>query len=198
MCNCRYSPIDSTMKNGHEKITGINNLTLLDFWKWAYSDVMGNSERGIFAEWLVSNALDCVGNVRIEWDNYDLITAEGIKIEVKTSGYLQTWGQKKLSKLSFSIKETYGWNKKTNEYDDEKKRQSDIYVFCVHKHTEQETVNPLDITQWDFYVIDTNTLNQSVGSQRSITISKLIKIGAVLTEYNSLKETINNLYENIK
>lgn len=71
---------------------------------------------------------------RIAWDKYDLLSAEGIAIEVKTSGYLQTWEQKGLSKLIFGIQPTLAWDSKTNEYDTLKKRQADIYVFCVHKH----------------------------------------------------------------
>ena len=49
---------------------------------------MGNAERGIFAEYLVACALGVQNNPRIEWDRYDLVSQEGISVEIKTSGYL--------------------------------------------------------------------------------------------------------------
>lgn len=38
----------------------------------------------------------------IEWDAVDIIY-KGIKIEVKSSGYLQSWNYDKLSKIRFDI-----------------------------------------------------------------------------------------------
>ena len=96
--------------------------TLLHFWQWAYSDLVGNAERGALAEYIVACALGINHTERISWDKYDLLTREGISIEVKTSGYIQTWEQKDFSKPIFGIQPTYGWNSKTNEYDTEQKR----------------------------------------------------------------------------
>lgn len=44
----------------------------------------------------------------------------------------------------FGIQPTFAWDAETNVYDTEMRRQSDIYVFCVLKHTDQETIDPLD------------------------------------------------------
>lgn len=33
------------------------DLTVGDFWRWAYSDILSNRNRGIFAEFLVGAAL---------------------------------------------------------------------------------------------------------------------------------------------
>ena len=40
-----------------EKIPGLGGSTVGDFWAWAYSDVLENTARGIFAEFLVGSAL---------------------------------------------------------------------------------------------------------------------------------------------
>jgi hypothetical protein len=189
----RYPLILPQKRTGEEKIDGIKDTTLLDFWQWAYSNVVDNAERGIFAEWIVTKALNGVGEVRNEWDKYDILTPEGIKVEVKSSGYLQSWGQKDLSKIVFGIRQTKGWNNDTATYDIEFKRQSDVYVFCVHKHTDQATINPLDISQWDFYVLDTKTINEKMEKQKCISLSKLKKIGAALTEYTELRSTVIKL-----
>ena len=111
-------------------------------------------------------------------------------MEVKTSGYLQTWEQKELSNIIFGIQPTIGWDSKTNQYDNEPKRQADIYVFCVHKHQEQETIDPLQISQWDFYLMATKVLNEKFGNQKTVSLSALVKAGAEKCEYGELKEKI--------
>lgn len=40
--------------------------TLLDFWRWAASDLVGNALRGILAEYIVACALDVPQSVRVE------------------------------------------------------------------------------------------------------------------------------------
>ena len=65
--------------------------SVLDYWKWAHSCLMDNAERGAFAEYLVACAIGSKGTGRVNWDKYDLVSEEGITVEVKTSAYLQTW-----------------------------------------------------------------------------------------------------------
>lgn len=193
MNDCAYPKINAERKNENEQIIGIPETTISEFWQWAYSNVIDNAERGVFAEWLVAKALGAAGGTRIEWDKYDILTPSGICVEVKTSGYIQSWEQKKLSEIVFSVPQTQGWDSETNTYGQDKKRQADVYVFCVHKHKEQETVNPLDLSQWDFYVIDTKTLNSKIGKQKTLTLQKLIGLGAIMTTYDSLNETVENV-----
>lgn len=52
-------------KTGDESIKGTNQK-LLDYWRWGYSNVLVNRERGIFAEFLVGNVLGELDNPRIE------------------------------------------------------------------------------------------------------------------------------------
>lgn len=195
-----YPAIEPKKMNGTEALTttdGKRICSLIDFWQWAYSDLIGNAERGALGEFIVACALDIQDSVRISWDKFDLLTKDGIAIEVKTSGYLQTWEQDSLSKLVFGIGPTYGWNSKTNKYDETKKRQSDMYVFCVHKHTEQRTVNPLLISQWDFYLMPTKLLDEKFGEHKSATLTSLIKAGALRCEYEELNTKIKELLHGI-
>mgnify|MGYP004615925475 FL=1 len=129
----------------------------------------------------------------MNWDKYDLLSLEGIAVEVKSSGNLQSWDQDKLSSLEFGIQPTHGWDSSSNTYSNEPARQSDIYVFCVHKHTEQDTVNPLDISQWDFYLLLTKTLNEKAGVQKTAQLSSLLKMGAEKCEYGRLHQRIVEL-----
>ena len=191
-----YPAIEPTRKTGEESIIASNGKEvgkLLDFWQWAYSDLIGNTERGAIAEYLVACALGIQGGTRISWDKYDLVSPDGITIEVKSSDYLQTWDQEKLSSPLFSIQPTLGWDSITNRYDKEKKRQADIYVFCVHKHKDTATVNPLDTAQWDFYVLPTTQLNEQAGDQRTISLASLLRMGAVLCAFEDLGKLITIL-----
>lgn len=142
----KYPAIEPVRLNGSEPILDEYGQYVSDlngFWSWAYSNVIDNAERGALSEYLVECALGVNENVRVNWDKYDLLSVEGIAVEVKSSGYIQSWEQEKLSALSFGIQPTFGWDSSSNIYAEMMARQSDMYVFCVHKHTDQATVNPL-------------------------------------------------------
>lgn len=105
----RYPAIKHDFLTGDE--TFINNQgkevgKLKEYWSWAHSDLIGNTERGELAEYIVACALGIEKNERVAWDKYDLLSAEGIAIEIKTSGCIQTWEQKELSKPHFGIQPT--------------------------------------------------------------------------------------------
>ncbi len=169
----------ATPKTGDEPFTHRGAQTgtnLRQFWSWACSDLVGNAMRGVLAEYIVGLALECVNNgTRVEWDATDLRTRRGLRVEVKSSAYLQSWQQQRPSLISFNIKPTIGWDHTTNTYSAERKRQADVYVFCVFKHTDKATANPLDLDQWDFYVLPTERLNAAVGEQTSVTLNSLLK-----------------------
>jgi hypothetical protein len=86
-------------KNGSEAFHIANTgrgFDVQSFWQWACSDLCSNLLRGMAGEFLVAQAVGCAHGTRTEWDALDVITASGIKVEVKTSAYIQTWKQAKL------------------------------------------------------------------------------------------------------
>lgn len=166
------------------------NVKLLNFWSWGQSDILNNSLRGVLAEYIVATALGVNTGVRVEWDAYDLITENGIKIEVKSCAYLQSWQQNSYSNIIFDIRNTMGWNSETNEYSTEVKRQSDVYVFCLLKHKDKETVDPLNLEQWEFYILATQILNDKKGKQKSIGLNSLLKLNPIITNYKGIKSAI--------
>ena len=99
--------IEFTRKTGLEEIVSQSKKrNLIDFWQWAYSDIIGNTERGNLAEYLVALACGVDNKTRISWDAYDLELENGTKVEVKSSAYLQSWKQKDYSKPIFNIPKT--------------------------------------------------------------------------------------------
>jgi hypothetical protein len=185
--------IKASPKTGNESITD-NGLkmgyNLLDFWRWSVSDILSNATRGRFAEFVVGTVVGLFPeNLREEWDAYDLTTEKGIKIEVKSAAYIQTWGQKSFSTISFSIKPARAWDAETDMRSGESKRHADLYVFCHLKHKDQNTIDPLKMEQWDFYVLPTFRLDNYKRSQSSITINSLRKLTEPI-KYSELKTEI--------
>jgi hypothetical protein len=134
-----------------------------------------------------------LSNIKEEWNAYDLETKDGIKIEIKTSAYLQTWYQKDYSKIVFSIKSSYSWNAETNKLLEVKSRPSDVYVFCLLKHKDKRTVNPLNLNQWTFYVISTNKINKYHGNKKTINLKSLEQMTKGV-DYNKIKEMVQKEY----
>jgi hypothetical protein len=186
-------------KSGHESLLvkgSGSGVTILDFWRWAMSDLVSNAPRGVLAEFIVAYALGLTDGVRNPWGAYDLVTSAGIKIEVKSASYLQFWNQKNLSKIIFPIKASRTWNHDTGItiLSVESCRQADVYVFCVLAHKDKNTINPLDTDQWEFYVINTSILNDNYPKNKSMSLSSLIKIGAEKTNIKGLSSVINEVY----
>ena len=163
---------------------------ILDFWSWAYSDYLGNTERGAFAEFIVAADLGRMNQVRQGWSPFDLKTSDGVKIEVKQSAYLQAWNQKKHSKIIFSIRPTRAWNFQTDVMEKDVRRQADVYVFCVLANKDPKTLDPLDVGQWKFYVLHSSLLNNKVKNQKTIGLESLLRIGAQQCDFGSIADTI--------
>lgn len=189
----KYPAIKCTPKTGNEPIVceGREIACVQDYWRWAHSELNVNTERGKFAEYLVSLALDCANSTSEEWKAYDISwKAEGIKIEVKTSAYLQVWGQKTLSSPRFGTGLSHAWHPEDNTYEEVKRRQADVYVFALENCTVQDEMNPLDLSQWEFYVLPTSTLNKR-GTQKDISPKQLVALGArKVTELKDLAPAV--------
>ena len=193
-----YPAIEVTRKKGSESFLFESRplgFALRDFWQWAASDLTGNALRGVLAEYIVATALNKADGVRTEWDAYDIRSAEGHKVEVKSAAHIQSWQQKRPSPIRFNIRPTQGWNAATNEYSQEVKRQADIYVFAVLEHVDQQSVDPLNLNQWAFYVLRASKLNE-LGSQKSIALSSLRKLGPIEASYGQIAAAVEREAQN--
>lgn len=174
-------------KSGDEQIGAADTptgRTLLDFWKWSYSDVLSNAARGVFAEFLVGLALRAIDSPREEWASYDLKTPEGIRVEVKSTAYVQSWCQDKLTQISFDIRRK--WNEEGTKHE----RRSDVYVFALLAEKDKEKINPLDIGQWEFYVVSTRELDRACENQATIRINPLREVARENVPYANLEARV--------
>jgi hypothetical protein len=188
--------LTATRKDGNEPLHiqgSSTGITLLDFWQWSVSDILSNTTRGRLAEFIVASALGLAGEVRNEWDAFDLSTLSGLRIEVKSCAYLQSWFQKKPSSISFVIPKTRAWDSATNTLSAESRRQANLYVFAILAHQDKTTVDPLNLDQWHFYPVLTSELDARTRSQHSITLKSLQKLRPQHIGYYELPGAIAEL-----
>ena len=168
--------LQSRFKTGNEcfQVQGTStDFTLFDYWQWSGSDLLSNTQRGIIAEFLVAKALGVADSPRLEWGSYDLSTATGQKIEVKSASYHQSWSQERPSDIRFNISPAkWLWDPDTNTstYHEIPVRTSDAYVFCLLGSLEHSEPDPLDLDQWTFYVISRDDLESDCRVKRQKTI----------------------------
>lgn len=171
-------------------------LTLRQFWQWSCSDLVHNVVRGQLAEFLVACALGVADETQPGWNAYDLVTTDGIKVEVKSSAYVQSWMQKRYSAIVFDIRPTQGWDARTNEFSTGVKRHADVYVFCVLSHQDARTLDPLNLDHWECYVLLTSVLNEQVPTQKSICLSRLLALHPTKVWFDELASCLRALVHN--
>lgn len=195
-----FPQIVSARRNGSEpfRLRGRPaEFKVLDYWQWSMSDLVSNASRGRLAEFIVARALDApTDGVRDEWAAFDLTTKEGIKVEVKSSAYLQSWTQRKPSLITFSVRRARAWDPRTNLLADQPSRPADVYVFALLAHQDKSSLDPLDLDQWQFYVVTTRAINERKRSQHSITLKSLCRMNAGPVSFGDLRAAVLALIPN--
>ena len=185
--------------NGNEKfrLNGRElDFSVLDFWSFQFSNLV--DILGYVAEFLVAKALrkdlpdNCNG-----WTVYDL-NYRGKRIEVKATSYWQSWKKSHIisEQRNFSIRKTYVDYQNNKS---EKARQNDIYIFCLDKGKDELSSNPLNLENWEFYVVPTKVINELFDNQKVLSLKKLKNIeryGKELT-YEQIKEKVDNIIDNL-
>ena len=173
---------------------------LSDFWEWAFSDLLNNTLRGAYCEFIVATALDLdLDSCRTDWSAWDLTAplnwSDGreqradFRVEVKSAAYLQSWSPNKVSRISFSIQPTRAWSA-DDGYSDSIQRNSDVYVFGLYAVTDPSCADPTVLDGWQFYVVNTNVLNDVLGDQKTISLPSLQKLCEKPTDYHGLKSAV--------
>jgi hypothetical protein len=176
-----------------ELLTGaeqvLPGVSVRDFWAWALGDLRLNSTRGMLAQFLVAKAL---GDPRLRddgWGNFDVLTPEGIKVEVKSSGYLQSWKQSRLSRIVFSGLKGRSWDAETG-YSAEPEFRADVYVFAVHTCQDPSIYDPLDLDAWIFYVLPAKRVRE-VG-QKTLSLARLAALAPPPVSWSNLPDAVQN------
>jgi len=175
--------------HGNEPIVG-TTLTLVNFWQWLASNLLGTVNRSALAEFLVASDLDLSGEIRREWKSCDLTTKSGIRIEVKSAAYLQDWTKDGLSKIVFRIAKTRRWDPDIGgPMSTEASRNADVYVFCILNNQDGAT-NPLDTSKWEFYVLPTATLDAELGNQKTLELGGLKRLNPIQAKFGEIQKAV--------
>jgi hypothetical protein len=168
------------------------NASLLDFWRWAFSDLCDDDLKGIFAEWMVRVllGLPSLGGRRISWANSDVLLASGTRIEVKASALWQSWKlwnedgtPKATTPLTLDPRRIrfVGLQARTAlepaSGDSFAAFKSDIYVFCMNTQADPRSWDAWSLSDWEFYVM-TKTELVTLGVVGSVSLDALRKFRA--------------------
>jgi hypothetical protein len=192
----KYPIIPPRQLSGDEAFqtaSGQTAATVLDFWRWAFGDLMSNASRGVLAEFIVATALETTSHLRQEWAPFDLIYQNGIRVEVKAAGYIQGWGHDRLAVPKFSIRKAQYYDRSKGQYQPPKARHSEVYVFCLHKCKDPKLVDPLDLSQWCFYVVPTKEMDELWRERKDISAKQLEAGGYRPVNYEQLKYTVDRV-----
>lgn len=154
---------------------------------------MNNTDRAMFAEFVIGTALGVTDAPRVEWDAVDLWYGDKT-VEVKSSAYVQSWHREQdpPSQISFDLKERLSWDSASNAYRVESGRAADCYVFCVYAEKNRSRADILDVGRWEFYVVSTEQINCQLGSQKTAALSTIERL-AVLVGYEQIKERVDSV-----
>ena len=153
------------------------DFTLHDFWSAAFSDLLSNMNRGVLAEYIVLKALKLADAVMNDYAEVDGVLPSGLKLEVKSSAFLQRWKQAKHSVIKFDIRKKKRFDYVTNDWAKEPpRRHSDIFVFCHFEAEDKDAAEPLNLDQWGFYVVATREIDAKKSEGKTIGLSELKRV----------------------
>ena len=165
---------------------------MLDFWRWALATCGLDNARGYLAEYLVARALGATNPHRIEWGGHDVVAPDGTRIEVKASGYLQSWVQLAPSTPVFQFKSAYtatAWDPvSAGNVPVDVEQRVHAWVFALQTCSKHESYDPLDIGQWEFRVVPHRQLVRT--GQKSARLSFFDRLGVAPVGWEELPQAV--------
>ena len=171
------------------------DFSFLDFWRFHYSNIYDLQDK--IAEFIVSKALG-INKAQNDqyWTLWD-VSYRDKRIEVKETSYYHSFNKEgKVSK-----QRVFGITKANGSYDLAKSgnsefcRQNDVYVFCLNIGDTRESSNPLNLNNWEFYIVPTAVINEKCGNNKSISLGRIKSFGFSAKRYNEIKAEIDTIID---
>jgi len=170
--------------------------TVADFWRWALGDLRMNTIRGFLAEFFVAQAVGATAPHRVEWAPFDVESGEGIRLEVKATGYLQSWSQPRPSRPVYSFAAAYAasmWDEALGEnVEVDPASRVDAWVFALQTCRDHAAYQPLDLEQWEFRVVPHRQLIAS--GQKSARLSFFDRLGVEPVAFGRLADAVRTAH----
>ena len=167
--------------------TILPGVTVRDLWAWAMGDLRLNTNRGALAQFLVAKA---VGDDRLMddgWGNFDVRSADGTTIEVKSSAYWQSWKQTRPSDIKFTGLMGKPWSEETG-YGPESIVRADVFVFAHNACADRSTYDSLRLSDWQFFVVPGHLIQQR--GMKSIGLEPLRKLAPSPVSWNDIADAV--------
>ena len=74
-------------------------------------------------------------------------------------------------------------------------RQNDIYVFCLNTGETRADSNPLDLDNWEFYVVPTDFINEHCGDNKSISLGRIRNMGFKALRFDEIKAEVDSIID---
>lgn len=162
---------------------------ILDFWKYKYSNIWNMQE--YIAEFIVEKALGMEKSHNTDsWTLFDIMY-RNTRIEIKETSYYHPWNENG----KISNQRTFGITMANSKYENEEQenkfeRQNDIYVFCLNTGETREESDPMNLNNWEFYIIPTKVINERCGNNKTISLNRIRKLTQKIN-YEEIKNQID-------
>ena len=170
-------------------------FSFLDYWKFHYSNIYDLQDS--IAEFIVAKALDIHKSQNDQyWTLWDF-KYNGLRIEIKETSYYHSFN--KDGKVS--QKRTFGISKANGSYDpnvsgnNELCRQNDIYVFCLNTGYTKEESYPLNLNNWEFYIVPTAVINEKCENNKTISLGRIKSLGFSAKRYDEIRTEIDKIID---
>lgn len=170
----------------------------IDFWRFHFSNIY--DIQGRIAEFIVAKALGINESQNDQyWTLWDL-TYRGKKIEVKETSYYHSFNKDgKISK-----QRTFGIPKANGSYDPEVsgntefRRQNDVYIFCLNIGETKEDSYPLNLNNWEFYIVPTEIIDDKCKDNKTISLGRIKSLGFSAVRYSDIKSVMDSYVKETK
>ena len=150
------------------------NTAVVDFWQWAYGDLMEDTVKGVFAEWIVHKLLGVHSPRRVSWANSDVITPTGVRFEIKSTAFWQSWKLRNergnievkpkhstpLDDRKIRFQGLKARDSTSPAFSDPRTFKSHFYIFAFQNERNPSNWNALDLAQWEFYLVNVTELER--------------------------------------
>jgi hypothetical protein len=169
----------------------VPRMTVLAFWQWAVSDLGDGTTRTLLAKYIVASALGEQASARSARAPYDLRSPAGRTVEVKCAAYLQPWGRRQAAQIRWSIRPARRWDPQSNALTAAPTRQADVYVLSLLRHQQEATLDPLNLDQWEFYVVPTAVLDERCGEMRVLSLTRVQALRISPVPFAAIRSTVD-------